>query len=154
MDPLLRGVCEQYIDSILDEKEIRKIRTLVDLLDLPETSREEISLGLFVGTIYAHINDHYRNMYNRPPNKDEIEEYNQILRRRAEEIKSRFRLVDDKSEPESTPEKQPGEQSAEEHDEESADEMKFSFDTKEPKQPKNNILGIPTGEQDDIPVPA
>jgi len=154
LDPLLRGVCEQYIDSILDEKEIQKIRTLVDLLDLPEASKEETSLGLFVGTIYAHINDHYRNMYNRPPKKDEIEEYNHILRRRAEEIKSRFRLVDEKPEPESTPEEETEEQPAAEPDEEPTDDMKFSFDTNEMKQPKNNILGIPTGEQDHIPVPA
>jgi len=154
LDPLLRGVCEQYIDSMLDEKEIQKISTLVDLLDLPEASREDVSLGLFVGTIYTHINDHYKNMYNRPPKKGEMEEYNLILRRRAEEIKSRFRLVHEKPEPELTPEEEPEEQLAEEHDEEPTDDMKFSFDTNEPKQPKNNILGIPTGEQDYIPTPA
>ena len=110
MDPLLRGVFEQYIDSMLDEKEILKIRTFVDLLDLPEASKEETSFGLFVGTIYAHINDHNRNMYNRPPKKGEMEEYSLILRRRAEEIKSRFRLVDEEPEPEPTPEEEPEEQ--------------------------------------------
>lgn len=91
MDPLLRGVCEQYIDSMLREGEIEKIRRLVDLLDLPIASKMDASLGVFIGAIYSQLDAHYLKMYNRLPKKEEVEDYHGILRRRASEIKSKFR---------------------------------------------------------------
>ncbi len=91
MDPLLRGVCEQCIDSMLEDGEIERIMNIVTLLDLPVASREDAALGAFMGTIYSQLDSHYLKMYNRPPKRDEIEEYHSILRRRAFEIKSRFR---------------------------------------------------------------
>lgn len=92
MDPLLRGVCEQCIDSMLEEGEIERIMNIVNMLDLPVASREDAALGAFMGTMYSQLDAHYLKMYNRPPKRDEIEEYHSILRRRAHEIKSKFRM--------------------------------------------------------------
>jgi len=92
MDPLLRGVCEQCIDSMLEEGEIERIMNIVNMLDLPVASREDATLGAFMGTMYSQLDAHYLKMYNRPPKMDEIEEYHSILRRRAQEIKSKFRM--------------------------------------------------------------
>ncbi len=93
MDPLLRGVCEQYIDLRLEDKEIEKVRKLVDTLDLSVASKEDVSLGIFIGTIYSQLNIHHLKMYNRPPKKEDVEDYYAILRRRSEEIKSKFSLT-------------------------------------------------------------
>jgi len=92
MDPLLRGVCELYIDMKLKDNEIEKIRELADMLDLPVASKEDVSLGIFMGTVYSQLNIHYLKMYNRLPKKEDVDSYHQILRRRAEEIKSHFNL--------------------------------------------------------------
>jgi hypothetical protein len=92
MDPLLRGVCEQCIDFMLEEGEIERIMNIVNMLDLPVASREDAALGAFMGTMYSQLDAHYLKMYNRPPKRDEIEEYHGILRRRAHEIKSKFRM--------------------------------------------------------------
>ena len=93
MDPLLRGVCEQYIDMRLEDKEIEKVRRLVDTLDLPVASKEDVSLGIFIGSIYSQLNVHHLKMYNRPPKKEDVEDYYAILRRRSEEIKSKFNVT-------------------------------------------------------------
>lgn len=92
MDPLLRGVCELYIDMKLEDSEIEKIRELAEMLDLPVASKEDVSLGIFMGTVYSQLNIHYLKMYNRLPKKEDVDNYHQILRRRAEEIKSHFNL--------------------------------------------------------------
>lgn len=93
MDPLLRGVCEQYIDMKLEEKEIEKVRQLVDTLDLPVASKNDVSLGIFIGAIYSQLNIHHLKMYNRSPKKEDVEDYYSILRRRSEEIKSKFSVA-------------------------------------------------------------
>lgn len=92
MDPLLRGVCELYIDMKLEDSEIEKIRKLAEMLDLPVASKEDVSLGIFMGTVYSQLNVHYLKMYNRLPKKEDVDSYHQILQRRAEEIKSHFNL--------------------------------------------------------------
>jgi hypothetical protein len=92
MDPLLRGVCELYIDMKLEDSEIEKIRKLAEMLDLPVASKEDVSLGIFMGTVYSQLNIHYLKMYNRLPKKEDVDSYHQILQRRAEEIKSHFNL--------------------------------------------------------------
>ena len=46
MDPFVRGVIEQYIDRMLLEDEMQKVRDLVAIMDLPEASQEEMALGV------------------------------------------------------------------------------------------------------------
>lgn len=92
MEPLLRGVCEQCIDSMLEEGEIDRIMNIIYMLNLPVASMEDAALGAFMGTIYSQLDAHYLKMYNRPPKRQEIEEYHGILRRRAQEIKSKFMM--------------------------------------------------------------
>jgi len=90
MDPLLRGVCEQYIDSMLEEDKIKKIKSIVKRLGLPVESKQDASLGFFLGSIYSKIDDHYLRMYNRLPRKEEMKDYHDILVRRSQEISEQF----------------------------------------------------------------
>jgi hypothetical protein len=90
VDPLLRGLCEQHIDEKLAEGEIQNIRGLVEVLEIPATAIEDTSFGLFLGTVFSYLNNHCIKLYNRLPRGDEIDEYYQILRRRAPEIKTKI----------------------------------------------------------------
>lgn len=90
VDPLLRGLCEQHIDEKLAEGEIRKILGLVEVLDIPAAALEDTSFGLLMGAVYSYLDNHCIKLYNRFPKRDEIDEYHQILRRRAPEIKSKI----------------------------------------------------------------
>jgi hypothetical protein len=90
MDPLLRGLCEQYIDKKLESDEIHEVKALMNSLDLPVDSKKETSFGFLLGSVYSQLYIHCLNMYNRVPNEEEIENYHLILRRRATEMLSRF----------------------------------------------------------------
>jgi hypothetical protein len=90
MDPLLRGLCEQYIDKKLEPNEIHEVKALITMLDLPVSSEKETSFGFLLGSVYSQLYIHCLNMYNRVPNEDEIENYHLILRRRATEMLSKF----------------------------------------------------------------
>jgi hypothetical protein len=83
-------VCEQYIDSKLEDGEIEKIKRLVDILNLSVSSKEDASLGVFIGSIYSQFDINYLKMYNKLPEKDDIEDYHRILRRRSHEIRVKF----------------------------------------------------------------
>jgi len=140
LDPLLRGVCEQYIDCKLADGEIEKIKALLERLDLPTKSREDAALGVFLGIIYSQIDNHYMLMYNRFPSESEVEDYNRILQRRAPEIRARFMEWPEGSEIDST-----GQDCEDDYaEEEQVNDDRFSFDTTARSQQITNILGIPT----------
>lgn len=86
----MRGVYEEYIDSKLEDSEIEKIKNIVDVLDFPISSEEDISLGFVIGSIISQIDSQFIKNYNNLQKKNEIEDCFGILRRRASEIKSRF----------------------------------------------------------------
>lgn len=88
MDPLLRGLCEQHIDKKLSMGDIQDIMDLVETLDILVTSKEDAALGLFLGTIYNQLSSHCLKLYDRPPERNEIQDYNLILKRRSSEIKA------------------------------------------------------------------
>ena len=144
MDPFVRGVIEQYIDRMLLEDEMQKVRDLVAIMDLPEASQEEMALGVFLGTVYSYANEHFLKTYNRYPDDSELEEYRLIMQNRAQEFKSKFQLepqIQEPVEPEEISEEEP-----EVITEEPQEEDKFSFDSKADKEPVTTILGIPIRE--------
>lgn len=144
MDPFVRGVIEQYIDRMLLEDEMQKVRDLVAIMDLPETSQEEMALGVFLGTVYSYANEHFLKTYNRYPDDSELEEYRLIMQNRAQEFKSKFQLepqIQEPVEPEEISEEEP-----EVITKEPQEEDKFSFDSKADKEPVTTILGIPIRE--------
>ena len=145
MDPFVRGVIEQYIDRMLLEDEMQKVRDLVAIMDLPETSQKEIALGVFLGNVYSYANEHFLKTYHRYPDDSELDEYRLIMQNRATEFKSKFQLepkTQEPVEPEETAEDE-SEDTAEEPQEEV---KKFSFDSKADKEPVTTILGIPIRE--------
>lgn len=91
LDPLLRGLCEQQIDGKLFGDDIKHINDFVNTLDLSSSSKEDIALGLFLGTVYNELKAQCMNVYNRPPGKGEICDYHLILKRRAYEVKEKIR---------------------------------------------------------------
>lgn len=90
MDPLLRGLCEQHIDQKLYGNEIQDISDLVDVLDLPVSSKEDAVLGMFLGTIYKQLSNQCMKVYDRSPEREEILDYHLILKRRSREVKSKI----------------------------------------------------------------
>lgn len=145
MDPFVRGVIEQYIDRMLLEDGMQKARDLVAIMDLTETSQEEMALGVFLGTVYSYANEHFLKTYNRYPDDSELEEYRLIIQNRAQEFKSKFRLEPQIQEPmehEEVSEDEPKETTEEPQEE----DEKFSFDSKADKEPVTTILGIPIRE--------
>ncbi len=145
MDPFMRGVIEQYIDRMLLEDGMQKARDLVAIMDLTETSQEEMALGVFLGTVYSYANEHFLKTYNRYPDDSELEEYRLIIQNRAQEFKSKFRLDPQIQEP--IEPKEVSEDELEENTEEPQEEdEKFSFDSKADKEPVTTILGIPIRE--------
>ena len=90
MDPLLRGLCEQHIDKKLSMGDIQDIMDLVETLDILVTSKEDAALGLFLGSIYNQLSSHCLKLYDRPPERNEIQDYNLILKRRSSEIKAKI----------------------------------------------------------------
>jgi hypothetical protein len=144
MDPFVRGVIEQYIDRMLLEDELQKVRDLVAIMDLPETSQGEVAIGVFLGNVYSYANEHFLKTYHRYPDDSELDEYRLIMQNRATVFKSKFQLeskTQEPVEPEETPEDEP-----EETTEEPQEERKFSFDSKADREPVTTILGIPIRE--------
>ena len=145
MDPFVRGVIEQYMDRMLLEDEMQKIRDLVALMDLPEASHEEIALGVFLGTIYSYANEHFLKMFNRYPDDSELEEYRLVMQGRVLQFKSKFRLepeTEGPAEPVDAIDDEP-EQPIEEPQK---IEERYSFNSKADKEPVTTILGIPIRE--------
>lgn len=90
MDPLLRGHCEQHIDEKLLEIDIQQILDIVKVLDLPISSEEDASIGIFLGIIYDVLATQCTKVCNRHPNSEEISDFYNILSRRANEFKTIF----------------------------------------------------------------
>ena len=149
MDPLLRGVCEKYIDSMLEEDQIKKIKIIFKRLRLPVASKQDASLGFFLGSIYSKIDDHYLRMYNRLPKKEELKDYNEILVRRSAEISELFSAEPEKKTATSTKQKvkrrvkvnSKKQKKAADLDDKEREELRLSFAND--RQPPSNILGIP-----------
>ena len=89
MDILIRGLCEQYIDYKLEESQIRAVRDLIDSVELP-VSTEDVLLGYFLGAADSQLRNFTMTVYNRAPEKDEIEYFQEILVRRTPEIIARI----------------------------------------------------------------
>jgi len=90
LNPLLRGVCEQLIDEKIFGSELQYITDLVNELDLPSSSREDLAIGVFIGTMFYELRNQCAKMYNRAPKEDEVIGYHLILRRRAPEIREKL----------------------------------------------------------------
>lgn len=160
IDPLLRGVCEQFIDTKLEDGEIKKIKDFVEDLNLSVEAKGGASLGMFYGLVFSQIDDHYLKIYNRWPKKEELKDYYDILQRRAPEIRSKFRTAKQKKKTVKNngakKKKKKGKgatkKSKAKETRPSGDE-KFSFDTNTKKPPITNILGIPTrGQMPTLPT--
>ena len=145
MDPFVRGVIEQYIDRMLLEGEMQKVRDLVAIMDLPETSQEEIALGVFLGNVYSYANEHFLKTYHRYPDDSELDEYRLIMQNRATEFKSKFQLEPKTQEP-VEPREAPEDELKEATEEPQVEVTKFSFDSKADREPVTTILGIPIRE--------
>ncbi len=166
MDILIRGLCEQYIDYKLEESQIRAVRVLIDNVELP-VSTEDVLLGYFLGAADSQLRNFTMTVYNRVPEKEEIEYFQEILVRRTPEIIDRIInltpydeceddlealgegdeeisegelkeiLLDEPEEIELSP------VATIEGSEGSAESMKFSFKSRSVKKPVFAVLGIP-----------
>ena len=166
MDILIRGLCEQYIDYRLEEREIREVRDLIDSIELP-MSKDDVLLGFFLGAASSQLRNFILAVYNRVPEEAEIEHYRKVLMRRAPEIMARIISLPPVDESGDAPEDYPqimyddGEEMAQNAEEPiiseielspvatlddsqgSGERRKFSFQSTSVKKPVAAVLGIP-----------
>lgn len=166
MDILIRGLCEQYIDYRLEEREIREVRDLIDSIEFP-VSKDDVLLGFFLGATSSQLRNLILAVYNRVPEQAEIEFYRKVLMRRAPEIITRIISLPPAGEGGDTPEDYPqimydvaeerGQEAEEpiiseielspvatlDDSEGSGEGMKFSFQSRSVKNPVAAVLGIP-----------
>ena len=62
------------------------MRDVIDILDLPVSSKDDASLGLFLGVIYNVLDTECLRVYGRRPSREEMSDFYLLLRRRACEI--------------------------------------------------------------------
>jgi hypothetical protein len=168
MDILIRGLCEQFIDYKLEESQIRAVRDLIDSVELP-VSTEDVLLGYFLGAADSQLRNFTMTVYNRAPEKEENEYFQEILVRRTPEIIARIINLtpfdeDDEEisegelqeillnepeeiEPETeepiVPEIELSPVATIDASEGSAEGMKFSFKSRSLKKQVETVLGIP-----------
>lgn len=91
MDPFLSGLCQRYIDTQLEETEIQNIRGIIDLFGMGIKSKLDAIIGFFLGYSYAQLLMQFFILNNRLPNKEETEQYYNLMKRRFHEILSEIK---------------------------------------------------------------
>jgi hypothetical protein len=86
MDILLRGLCEQQIDDLLDETLSQECSRLFDELSISEESKSYFLIGYIAGRSRSRLNLSSLTMYNRPLEIEEIDMFTEIIGRRMENI--------------------------------------------------------------------
>jgi hypothetical protein len=89
MGVLLRGLCEQQIDDMLDNTLSQEYSSLFDELGISEESRSCFLMGYIAGRSRSRLNSSSLAMYNRPLKGKEIELFTEIIGRRMENILDR-----------------------------------------------------------------
>jgi hypothetical protein len=89
MDVLLRGLCEQQIDDLLDDTLSQEYSSLFDELSITEESRSCFLMGYIAGRSRSRLNSSSLAMYNRPLKGEEIDLFAEIIGRRMEDILDR-----------------------------------------------------------------
>jgi hypothetical protein len=157
MDVLLRGLCEQQIDDLLDDTLSQEYSSLFDELSITEESRSCFLMGYIAGRSRSRLNSSSLAMYNRPLKGEEIDLFAEIIGRRMEDILDRvLNQENEKPQPEISTE------SEDNLDEEEVkeiplktvttignlevEEKKFSFKINGRKKATPTILGIPLSE--------
>jgi hypothetical protein len=89
MDVLLRGLCEQQIDDMLDETLSEEYSSLFEELEISEESRSCFLMGYIAGRSRSRLNSSSLAMYGRPLEGGEIDLFAEIIGRRKEGILDR-----------------------------------------------------------------
>lgn len=94
MEAIVRGYLERYIDDELNEERLFNRITLMTSLIPVVSSIEDAVLGFILGDAFGRLVHHYRYVKNINIVSDEIvEDYVNIVTRRAQEIKSRINEI-------------------------------------------------------------
>jgi hypothetical protein len=86
LDPYLRGVSEQFIDTHLEEKELQNMSAIVDIFALGIKNKVDANIGFFLGYAYSELLMQFLILYNRLPTKDETANFFNLLKRRYPEV--------------------------------------------------------------------
>ena len=90
MEPLMRGVIEQAIDSNLTDESLEELQVRFEMLKPIITSREDAMFGFIVGAVVATFSNLYSMILRRKPTDQEVDEMGKILQERSALIKSRI----------------------------------------------------------------
>ena len=86
MDPFLRGFIEQIIDVNLGEEELQNMKAIVEIFQGGVKSKLDAHLGFLIGYSYAELMMQFMIIRNRPPNREETEQFFNLMKRRFPEM--------------------------------------------------------------------
>ena len=86
MDPYLRAFTEQFVDTHLEEKELQNIKGIVNIFKLGIKNKLDAEIGFFLGYSYADLLMQFLILNSRLPNKDEVSQCFNLIKRRFPEI--------------------------------------------------------------------
>lgn len=93
MDPFLRGFIEQIIDVNLGEDELKNMKAIVEIFHGGVKSKLDAHLGFLIGYSYAELMMQFMIIRNRPPNREETEQFFNLLKRRFPEMLNQIKKV-------------------------------------------------------------
>lgn len=95
MDAIMRGIYEQFIDSIVNNENllVGAQKTFEIPLECPVEKVEDMMFGYVIGRIIQFSDITFQLRHQRLPNTEEALEIGEMIVRRATEIKSRIKIV-------------------------------------------------------------
>lgn len=92
MESYLRDILEKKIETLLSEKSLSDIDTILSILKTAYSNEQDTMFGYIVRDIASTFFYAYSNVYDRRPTESEIREFGNFLLNYSNRIKSRISL--------------------------------------------------------------
>jgi len=93
MEPKIRGIIKETLDGALEPESLRDLRRNIQAFAPLFESEEDVMFGYLIGFPRSTLITYAWAMYGRLPNEDERREVNEMIVRRAREIKAKISAI-------------------------------------------------------------
>ena len=93
MEPKLRGIIKEALDGALEPDALRDLKRNIQVFAPLFQSEEDVMFGYLIGFPRSTLITYAWAMYGRLPNPDERREVNEMIVRRAKEIKVKILAI-------------------------------------------------------------